>query len=166
MKRLFVMRHAKSSWDHPGLTDFERPLNDRGLKAAAFMGTYLAKNDLMPQQIISSPAVRAKQTAAIFGENAGLATDIVFDKRIYEASYADLIAALAAIDATTASAMLVGHNPGVEELISGLTDENARMTTACVTVIDLEIEEWSKAGEVLGTLITVLRPRELMDANL
>lgn len=165
MKRLFVMRHAKSSWNHPGLTDFERPLNDRGLKAAPFMASYLAANGLSPQQIVSSPAMRARQTAMLVHENAGLTSGIVFDKRIYEAAYSDLIAAVSDIDNAVDSAMLVGHNPGLEELISGLTDQNVQMATACIVIIDLEIEKWGNVGKVLGDLITVLRPRELMDAT-
>lgn len=159
------MRHAKSSWNHPGVTDHERPLNDRGSMAAPFMGNYLRANGLLPQIIISSPATRARQTAMLVHEMAQISTGIIFDKRIYEASYADLIDAVNEIDNSIDKAMLVGHNPGLEELILGLTDQSVLMATACVAVIDLEIDDWINANKVLGNLNSVLRPRELMNAD-
>src|SRR5690349_2982619 len=80
------MRHAKSSWDNPDWSDFERPLNKRGLKAAPFMGNTIYQNDLEPTLIISSPAKRAKQTAVLVKETAQIEKPVQFEEKIYEAS--------------------------------------------------------------------------------
>jgi phosphohistidine phosphatase SixA len=86
MKTLFIMRHAKSSWDDPDLSDFERPLNNRGLKTVPFMGEVMTKNDFTPEIIVSSPAMRARQTAELVKNSAAFDAEIRFDERIYEAS--------------------------------------------------------------------------------
>ena len=83
MKILFVLRHAKSSWDNPDLSDFERPLNSRGFDAARFIGGLIYQRDLAPQIIVSSPAKRAKQTAILVKELAEISKPIIFDERIF-----------------------------------------------------------------------------------
>src|SRR5689334_19829677 len=117
MKTLYVMRHAKSSWAQMDLDDFDRPLNDRGLKTAPFMGTVMRENGYMPDVIISSPAVRASSTARLVKAAANIASELQFDKRIYEASSQSLNEVAASIDDKYNSAMLVGHNPGIEGFI-------------------------------------------------
>ena len=117
MKRLFILRHAKSSWTDIDLADFDRPLNERGLDAAPFMGRYLAEEGHMPDAIVSSPAKRARETAELVKEHSGFEPEIGFDERIYEASPNTLRVVASELPDHVDSAMIVGHNPGVEGFI-------------------------------------------------
>lgn len=160
MKRLFVLRHAKSSWDHPGLSDFERPLNERGKKAAPVMGELMFEKEFNPDIILSSPAKRAKKTAKLVKKNGLIGAEIVFDERIYGAGTNSLMHILAETDNDFASAMIVGHNPGLEGLIQILTGQYERMPTAALAVINLEIENWEDIESSCGKPIEILRPKE------
>src|SRR5688572_19085866 len=113
MKTLYVLRHAKSSWNDPHLSDFDRPLNDRGERTAPFIGKLMRDRGLIPDVVISSPARRALETAKLVREAAGIEPDILFDERIYEASPQALRQVAAEADDLLASIMLVGHNPGI-----------------------------------------------------
>src|SRR5690242_9093233 len=121
MKLLYVLRHAKSSWDDASLADYDRPLNDRGLEAAPFMGRLMRERGYLPDAVISSPAKRARKTAKLASEAAGVRSSILFDEQIYEASPQTLVKVLSAVDDKAGSAMVVGHNPGMEGLIRFLT---------------------------------------------
>ena len=160
MKTLYILRHAKSSWDNPNIADFDRPLNDRGLKTAPFMGEIMLENNYQPELIMSSPAIRAKETVDLVKTSANLQTDIKFDEQIYEASSQTLFHIITEFDETVRSAMLVGHNPGLEGLIRTLTGENQPMPTAGLAVIDLEAENWSEITIGSGKLRTLIRPKE------
>jgi len=163
MKRLYVMRHAKSSWDDSSLADFDRPLNERGEQAAPFMGRLMRDRGLLPDIVLSSPAKRARETAQLATEAAGFEGEIRFEDGIYEASPHGLIKAISSVDDDTNSAMVVGHNPGMEGLIRYLTGELAPMPTAALAVIDLDVDRWSDVGQQAGRLIEVLRPKEVGD---
>jgi phosphohistidine phosphatase len=161
MKRLYVLRHAKSSWDDASLADYDRPLNDRGLETAPFMGRLMRERGYLPDAVISSPANRARTTAKLACEAAGVRSPILFDEQIYEASPQTLVKVLSSVDDKADSAMVVGHNPGMEGLIRFLTGETAAMPTAGLAVIDLDIENWSEIDHTSGKLVEVLRPKEL-----
>ncbi len=161
MKTLYLLRHAKSSWDDSAQTDFERPLNERGMKAAPFMGGFMANNRFVPSVIVSSPAMRAKTTAHLVKEAAEFSADIILEKNIYEASPNDLRQVVSEISNEHASAMLVGHNPGMENFIRYLTGELEPMPTAALAVIELQIDKWDKINDQCGDLIAVYRPKEL-----
>ena len=161
MKKLYLLRHAKSSWDDANLADFERPLNDRGERTAPFMGKFMRENSFEPSIIISSPAVRAKQTAVLVKEAADYPCELRFDDRIYEASPRTLLQVVSEIDATHQTTMLVGHNPGMEAFICLLTGDLESMPTAALAVIDMEIDAWNKIGEGCGQLRNIFRPKEL-----
>lgn len=165
MKTLYILRHAKSSWDDHSLTDRERPLNARGLRTAPFIGSLMKERDLMPDAIVSSPAVRAKQTAELVREAAGFEPEITFNERIYEASVGTLAAVIADLDNEVDRVLLVGHNPGAEGLIYFLTGEIAPMPTAALAVIDLDIETWADTDGGCGTLRHVIRPKDEMPAK-
>lgn len=160
MKRLYVMRHAKSSWDNAALADFERPLNDRGRDAAPFIGSFMRQNGFAPSLIISSPAERARETAELVRIAAKLTIDILFDERIYEASPTTLRQVISAIDDAEPSAMLVGHNPGMEGFIQYLSRQTVSMPTAALAVMDLSIDSWKNINEGCGELQGVYRPKE------
>ena len=165
MKRLFILRHAKSSWNDPDLADFDRPLNDRGLNAAPFMGEVIARKRYFPDTILSSPAKRAAQTAILVKEAAGANAVITYDERIYEASPQALRQIVSELGEEKESAMIVGHNPGMEGFIKFLTGLLEPMPTTSVAAIDLKIENWNELAAECGTLLEVLRPKEEMKRN-
>jgi phosphohistidine phosphatase len=160
MKTLFVMRHAKSSWENPDSSDFDRQLNEQGLRTAPQMGETIYKNQFQPAMILSSPAKRARQTAILIKETAQIEGKIEYDERIYEASPLRLLQVIAGLDETVESAMLVGHNPGLEGLIKTLTGEIQAMPTAALAVIDLDTNKWSEITAESGKLRTLIRPKD------
>lgn len=162
MKTLYVLRHAKSSWDDPDLADFDRPLNARGRAAAPFMGETIARYGLAPDLVLSSPAVRARETALLVKEAAGMNSEIRHDERIYEASPQTLRQVAASIDDNVDSAMIVGHNPGIEGFIRFLTGRLEAMPTAALAVIDLEVGSWRELEPESGTLRKLIRPKDEM----
>jgi phosphohistidine phosphatase len=161
MRTLFILRHAKSSWDDASLADFDRPLNGRGERTAPIMGELMGREGFDPDIILSSPAERAKQTALAVKKAGGIDAEIVFDERIYEASPDGLRNVVAQIDDVHASAMLVGHNPGMEGFIRYLTGQVEPMPTAALAVIDLEIDAWRDTTGGGGKLRNIFRPKEL-----
>jgi phosphohistidine phosphatase len=165
MKTLFILRHAKSSWDDPDLADFDRPLNARGRAAAPFMGEFMANRGLVPDVILSSPAVRARKTAKLAKHAGNLKAEIEHDERIYEASPQTLRQVAAEIDDKFVSAMIIGHNPGVEGFVRFLTGVAERMPTAALAVIELDIYRWEEIDARTGTLRSLIRPRDEMKAN-
>ncbi len=162
MKKLFVLRHAKSSWDYPSLSDFERPLNERGNKTAHFMGELMLSKNLEPDVILSSTAERAKRTAMLVKDSAHFDAEIKFTERIYEASPHRLLYLIAEISDVFDSAMIVGHNPGFEGIVRILTNQYHRMPTAALATIELDIESWSEAKPDCGTLLEIFLPRDEM----
>ena len=161
MKTLYLLRHAKSSWADTEMSDFERPLNDRGTKAAAFMGKFMSEHGYEPYLILSSPAVRARSTAEILKKAGKLDGEIRFEHRIYEASPQTLRLAISDIDDAYRSAMIVGHNPGIEGLIRFQTGELESIPTAALSVIDLDLDAWAYIDEGRGKLKKIYRPREM-----
>jgi len=163
MKTLFVLRHAKSSWDQPGLQDFERPLNERGRRDAPRMGRLMRERALRPDVILCSPAERTRQTVALLAAAAGLDAEPRFDERIYEASAGLLIDVLSEVEREAEGVLLIGHNPGVEKLIEVLTGASVRMTTAALAHVVLDIDAWGDVGPECGRLEWVVRSKELSD---
>ena len=161
MKKLLILRHAKSSWEDASLRDFDRPLNERGLRDAPFMGQILRERGVAPDLIISSPAARAKSTAELVKKAAGWRAPIRIDERIYEASQQTLFSIIAGIVNDVSTCVLVGHNPGMEGIIKLLTGTSPDMPTASVAVVEFDIDSWSKAEPGNGGLIEVLRPKEM-----
>jgi len=161
MKTLYLLRHAKSSWDDSGLKDLDRPLNERGLKAAPRIGKYMRKEKIRPDVVLSSPALRAKQTTKLVCDGAGLTGVVDFNERIYEASAQRLFEIVAGLEDRFGSAMMVGHNPGFEELLAALTAEARRMPTAALACIDLNVEKWSDVVTGCGKLRWLVRPKDL-----
>lgn len=161
LKKLFLLRHAKSSWGDASLDDFDRPLNERGLRAAPLVGRYMRERKLRPDLIICSPAERARETASLVVKAAGLDAPLRFDERIYEATSARLFEIVSQIEDTVGEALLVGHNPGFEELLQRLSGEARHMATATLALVILDIEKWSKLREGCGRLELFLKAKEL-----
>ncbi len=162
MRRLLLLRHAKSSWDDSAVADFDRPLNARGHLAAPFMGELIALEGFMPDIIVSSPAKRAVETAELIKENGGLNAEIRFDERIYEATIETLRQVISSVDDSVETVMLVGHNPGFEGILNYLTGNALSLPTAAMAVIELEIDSWTDLKRSRGTLLRLVRPKDEM----
>lgn len=162
MKTLYLLRHAKSSWNDTSLSDFDRPLKDRGRKAAKRIGRHLAREELRLPLMVCSPAVRARETAEIVLKNAELRVEEHFDERIYEATLGDLLQVVKEIPDKKRVVILIGHNPGFEELLEFLTGESRRMPTCALAKITFDAS-WKeiKAGD--GTLEWVVTPKTLKE---
>jgi phosphohistidine phosphatase len=143
------------------LRDFDRPLKERGRKAAKDVGERLAAEKLKNPLVLCSPAVRTRQTAEIVLDSSKVKADKRFDERIYEASLRDLLQVIAEIPDDASVAILIGHNPGMEELLAFLTGESSRMPTCALAKIKLDVVSWKdvKAGE--GSLEWFITPKEL-----
>lgn len=156
------MRHAKSSWDNPNLSDFDRPLNHRGLKAAPFVARLMNLRKAIPDLIVSSPARRTEQSAELVKQSAGFAAEIRRDARIYEASPAELLSVLSETENEFGAVLLIGHNPGVEGLIKTLTGLLRPMPTAALVGTSLNIESWSEIAPDCGKLTFIVHPKDEM----
>jgi phosphohistidine phosphatase len=163
MENLLVLRHAKSSWSDPALDDHERPLSKRGQRDGLRMGELVREHRLTPDVIISSDAVRARLTAEAVAEEARYEGEILLDRRLYIASPAGILAVLRAVRETKAgTVMIVGHNPGLEELVEHLTGEQQDLPTAALARIVLPIDRWRDLKvSTRGTLLGLWRPKEL-----
>jgi phosphohistidine phosphatase len=162
MKRLLILRHAKSSWKDERLSDFERPLNKRGQFDAPRMGRLLAQRDLTPQLIISSAAKRARLTAEAVAAASGYTEDIYLTRDLYLASPEEYIDVLSEQGAGHDTVMVVGHNPGIEDLLELLIDYWERMPTAALANVELPIIDWHElTPETQGSLMDLWRPQEL-----
>ena len=142
------------------MADFDRPLNHRGLAAAPFMGEVMVRKEIQPDLIISSPANRAMQTAILVKEASGSNSPLQYDERIYEASPQNLLSVASQIPDDFASALLVGHNPGMEGFIHYLTGRLEPMPTAALAVIELDIDSWLDLTDGCGILQAVYRPKD------
>ena len=158
MKRLILSRHAKSSWDHPGLRDIDRPLNKRGLRSAPVMGKALVARGFIPEVILASPSVRTRATADLLAEELEFSKEeIQIIDSFYGASPGGIVHFVEQLDDELNSVMLVGHNPTWEALHHRLTGEQIdHLPTSGVIVIDFEIDHWrdlSQEGEIQALLI-------------
>ena len=161
MKTLYVLRHAKSSWEHPELSDFQRPLNPRGEKAAPRIGAEMAARGYLPELVLSSPAARAKATTRLTLESARIDPEVRFEKDIYGAGPNTLLYLVSEVPDEVGSVMIVGHNPGFEMLVSGLTGASRRMPTAALAVIEFDVDEWASIAAETGSLKDFMTPKGL-----
>lgn len=164
MKELFLMRHGKSSWKDEDLDDFDRPLNKRGKRDALFMAEFLAGKKLLPDLILASPAIRARQTTERLNEVFKLNEKIIrYYDDFYLADQQDFFDALNLLDDTFLSVMIIGHNPSLEYFIHSLTGEVHKFPTAAVAQIKLSVANWKDLRTTLGCgkLINLWRPKEL-----
>ncbi len=162
MKTLLVLRHAKSSWNDPALDDHERPLNKRGRRDAPRMGELVREYGLIPDVVLSSDAVRARLTAEAVAEAARYAGEILLHPQLYMAGPADILSLLPMVPENAETVMIVGHNPGLEQLIEQVTGERQDLPTATLAQIRLPIDQWRDLKlSTQGTLVGLWRPEEL-----
>ncbi len=161
MLTLYLLRHAKSSWDNESKLDFERPLANRGRKAAALIGELIQEKGIDFDLVLVSTAVRTRETIELIKERAKFRGEIRYDERIYEATVSQLLEIISQIDNDRQNLLLVGHNPGIEELLALLTGEQQSMTTANFAKIKIEATKWSASLANKGTLEWIIRPKEM-----
>jgi phosphohistidine phosphatase len=158
MKTLLLLRHARPTLTSPTGRDFDRPLAAEGRADALLAGQFLRRKQLTPATVICSPAARARQTAEHVIEAAQLAAPLLFRDSIYEASAEQLIEVVAEAAGDAGVLLVVGHNPGLQELLERLTGAGASMHPATLARIDLDIDAWddllrdARAGQLVFAL--------------
>lgn len=167
MKReLLLLRHGKSDWSKP-MSDYKRPIKKRGYREAARVGAWLKEHDLVPDLVISSPAQRARETAETVSEAMGYDSENIFwNESVYMADVSELLDAIATTPDECSRLMVVGHNPGLEDLLFYLTedvdvpDDGKVMPTATVAVLETE-KDWADLEHATCKVVVVARGRYL-----
>jgi phosphohistidine phosphatase len=161
MKTLFLLRHAKAENAAPGCTDLNRELTDRGRTEAELVGTFIKRQNVKLDLVLCSTAVRARETTELVLSLAGLPASVRYDQRIYEAGPLRLLEVISEIADDASAVLLVGHNPGMEELLQLLTDSAEPMATATLSKIALDTDEWTRVVEDKRSLVWIVKPKEL-----
>lgn len=158
------MRHAKSSWTEEGKTDYERNLNKRGKRVAPQMGEFIRNKDLVPDKIVSSSAARAHQTTELFAEACEVEPEAIrYVKYLYHAPASEYLDLLERFEESEVNVlMVVGHNPGLEELVFNLGRLYEAMPTAAIAHFDLGTDQWCSVRPPLrATIKSFWRPKDL-----
>lgn len=164
MKTLLILRHAKSSWKEAGLSDHERPLNKRGRRDAPKIGRLLREKELALQLIVCSDAKRVRETVELVTDACGYEGGIDYKEELYAAEPEAYIDALKELDDTVQCVMVVGHNPGLEELLENLVKKEHVLSTAALAKVSLPIQRWQELdASVDGDLIDIWVPRQLTE---
>lgn len=158
-KTLFLVRHAKATRKDPAEPDRGRPLEDSGRHDATAMGKRLADRKVKPDLLLSSPAVRALETAQRIADELGFAhKDIMVDERLYASSADDLLAVVRALDDALGSVMLFGHNPEFTDLAHRLSAEITDMPTCAVAKFRYETQAWADVGDITPSKVSLDSP--------
>jgi len=161
-RQLLILRHAKSSWADEHADDWERPLNERGERDAPRVGALLRQLSLLPDLIVTSDAVRAERTARAVAGGAEYLGKIVLSPELYHANPDAIIDVVRAFPDTAPSVMIVGHNPGLQDLVEQLTGQSVELPTATLVHLELPVKHWRDVTlSPEATLIDVWRPRDL-----
>jgi len=170
VKRLTVLRHAKSSWGDTKLDDFDRPLNDRGRQAARRMGREIKRRTMRFDLVLASTAARVRETLDCVQEKYDFDAPIRFEPLIYMAAADTLLSIVRDIPDEVSSAMLVGHNPGLEQLLLELTRDDKeglragvreKYPTGALAAVELPAKKWADVEENSGEVKNLILPREL-----
>ncbi|MCZ6524572.1 MAG: histidine phosphatase family protein [Alphaproteobacteria bacterium] len=170
MKRLYLLRHAKSSWNEPGLSDFERPLKRRGREACAVIAAYMARERIAPELVLCSPAWRAAETLELVSSALGRALETSYRDGLYMATAARLLAEVRGVDDAVGALMVVGHNPGLADLMRGLAGSGdgralaglgRKVPTAALASLELACEGWAQAAPGGAHLAAYATPKGL-----
>ncbi len=162
MKRLYLLRHAKSSWKDPELADYDRPLNKRGKRDAPFMGQRLKKQGVRPDIILSSPAKRARKTARSIAQEIDYPPkQIRWLESLYAAGSESMLRIVMDCDDDCNQVLLVGHNPGLTDLAERLTGTLVdNIPTAGVMAVDFDIDSWAEVKEGAGAVVFFDYPKK------
>jgi phosphohistidine phosphatase len=158
MKNLFLLRHAKAVSSSAGLRDFDRSLSDQGREQAERLGKYLQQQNIGPDLVLCSTALRARETTELVLTAAGSTSEVRYDLRIYEASVQQLLEVISEIEEGKNEVFLVGHNPGLEELLKRLTGRFETMGTSTLAKIAVTGSEWIEAAAENRDLNWLFKP--------
>jgi phosphohistidine phosphatase len=170
MRRLMLLRHAKSDWSQPGQKDHDRDLAPRGRKAAPLMGRYMAEHGMIPDHAIVSTAKRTRETWRLVAGMLPHIPPVDFEDRIYEASPRDILSAIAGAPASARSLLVVGHNPGFQDTANLLVETDAehpsdgeteKFPTGALAVINFDIDDWAAIRPGIGRLENFVTPRAI-----
>ncbi len=174
MKTVYLLRHAKSDWGDPALKDHDRSLNERGRDAAPKIGAYLKSKRYKPETILCSTARRTVETFDLIKSAASAGSKVKFEETLYLAEVRHLTERLRWLDDGLKSAMIIGHNPGMEQLANALPRPPAsaaeeklhrrmreKFSTCALAVIRLPVKAWRDVKPGIGTLVDFVRPRDL-----
>jgi phosphohistidine phosphatase len=160
MKKLFLIRHAKSDWSNHHLEDFDRPLNDRGKKNAAMMGKILKTKKIYPDLIISSPAYRARETTKRIVKKLNYYDEVMYNEHLYEATLGAILEIMNFIEDEYDDVFIIGHNPSLNMLGFYLVDFNENLPTCGVLQIHFDCDTWREASKKNAKLISFEYPKK------
>jgi phosphohistidine phosphatase len=167
MKRLYLLRHAKSSWDDPTLADHDRPLAPRGRRAAKVIAKHLGRKGISPELVLCSPSKRTRQTLKRLAPGLGKKADVQIEPELYAAPARSLLEVLHEVPDEVESVMLIGHNPGIQDLalsLAGVGSEiprlRSRFPTAGLAPLELN-GTWRELAPDSAELVSFVKPKEL-----
>jgi phosphohistidine phosphatase len=168
VKRVWLLRHAKSSWDDPGLPDADRPLAPRGRRAAELLAAHVAASDVRPAVVLCSSSLRTRQTLAAILPALGDAIELRIERALYGAGAEELLERLRRLSNSAPSAMLIGHNPGIQDLAVGLAASGPALArlrekfpTGALATVDVDVERWRDVDDGMATATALVTPRSL-----
>jgi len=166
-KTLLLLRHAKSSWDDPGLADHDRPLAPRGRRASVLIAAYLREHSITPARVLCSSSTRTRETLERISAGLGDEVEIEIEEGLYAASAGDLLARLRGVSDDVGSLMVIGHAPGIPELArrlagggAGLERLERKFPTAALATLSFE-GDWGDLAPGAAELVDFVKPREL-----
>lgn len=163
-KKLTIIRHAKSDWGSGALRDFDRPLNNRGLRDAPFMAKAFSSRVSEPVSIISSPAMRAKTTALEFARSLNISENqIQFKEEVYHAHHDMLLDVINSLSDDIQHAIIFGHNPGLSDLATLLSNDVFNLPTCAIVELEFEIESWSMMSLGIGSIVNYDFPKKHLE---
>jgi phosphohistidine phosphatase len=168
VKRLWLLRHAKSSWDEPGLADVDRPLAPRGRRAADALAAHLAAAEVRPRVVLCSSSLRTRETLAAILPALGDVLEIRIERELYGAGADQLLDRLRQVPDRAPSAMVIAHNPGTQDLALTLASSGAalaglgeRFPTGALATLELDVERWRDLDHGMATAVALVTPRSL-----
>ncbi len=164
MKTLLLLRHAKARDAATGEADVVRALNERGKDESRAIGRFITERTLNIDLVLCSPAARAEETAQLVIATAGLSPVMRYEQPIYEASSLQLFELILKLDDDAHSVLLVGHNPGLEDMLHLLTDRVGQLATGTLAKVEIEVTKWSDVAEVSGKLDWIVKPQDLLES--
>ena len=162
MKKLFIIRHAKSDWENIQLDDFDRPLNEKGLKDAHLMANFLKYKNQKIDMFLTSPALRARKTAEIFANVLDFKKSLTPNQYIYEPFVNAIVETITYIHDSNDTVALFGHNPGVSVLAYTLCGIKEQMKTCSIIEIEFDCNSWLDISKENSTFISYKKPKDLI----
>lgn len=161
MKELLILRHGKSDWDASYGADHDRPLATRGRRAASLIGQFVRGAERLPDRVVTSTAVRARDTVEIAAEAGAWDCPIVQSKQLYEAGVREVLRQIHGLDSGDERVLLAGHQPTSAAVVHHLTDAHVAFPTAALACIAVSVERWSEVDRGCGELLWLVTPRIL-----